>query len=425
MTIVKTIDPIETEAIRQIRSRIVGISKRQKLVWGPAARGLADELKHIFRDIKRNVSDRKKGITLLLFFFTTEKSILNHCDDSSGLVSDVFKEEGVSLFLNYAVPFEDRRWLAIHLVRKCLEDMEGALPILLENAVTYLTEDNVREMMEKLWGYAEDTQEEIVRDNCLEAIEILAIAMDDAVEYEKAYRARMGELHHAAVLQIGEMHLRSGKPKLALEWAQKATENKNFEASAADALLCRIYTALGEKEKARELDYRLFREYRTAKRFRELLDRIGEKSEFVAIDREEEIILQDQGLHYSDAQFLFDVGSIKVAAEYLIARRDKINGKDYAYILPLARLMAKENRYLCATVLYRALLEDILLKKKPKNYMYGVRYLGVLDMFGPFIIDWRGIEPHSEYRARIKEQHQLKSAFWSLFQQYQKEKGWT
>ncbi len=59
--------------------------------------------------------------------------------------------------------------------------------------------------------------------------------------------------------------------------------------------------------------------------------------------------------------------------------------------------MEKSGRNLCASVIYRALLDSILRRGQTKTYPHGVRYLRKLDLLARSVPDWRKVEPHDAY----------------------------
>jgi hypothetical protein len=91
---------------------------------------------------------------------------------------------------------------------------------------------------------------------------------------------------------------------------------------------------------------------------------------------------------------------------------DQINGDFYGSLLPLAEAMEQDGRPLCASVVYRALLDSILRRGHTKSYPHGVRYLRKLERLAQAVADWRDIAPHNVYLQGIKLNHGRKSSFW-------------
>ena len=67
-----------------------------------------------------------------------------------------------------------------------------------------------------------------------------------------------------------------------------------------------------------------------------------------------------------------------------------------------------------ATILYRALLDDILDRARSPAYGHAARYLEKLDALAALGDAARSIDPHETYRAAVAKKHRRKSGFWSL-----------
>jgi hypothetical protein len=69
---------------------------------------------------------------------------------------------------------------------------------------------------------------------------------------------------------------------------------------------------------------------------------------------------------------------------------------------------------LAATILYRALLDDILGRARSPAYGHAARYLEKLDALAAHGDSASSIDPHHAYRAALSQKHGRKSGFWSL-----------
>ncbi len=67
-----------------------------------------------------------------------------------------------------------------------------------------------------------------------------------------------------------------------------------------------------------------------------------------------------------------------------------------------------------ATVLYRALIDDILLRARSPAYGHAARYLGRLEALASRIDPSADLPEHETYRAKLKVAHGRKAGFWSL-----------
>jgi hypothetical protein len=83
-----------------------------------------------------------------------------------------------------------------------------------------------------------------------------------------------------------------------------------------------------------------------------------------------------------------------------------------AHILPLADAMEKHERYVGATVVYRALLESILARAPSKYYHHGVQYLRKLDQLSKKIDRWGDVQPHEASAGEKSIRHGHPHARW-------------
>jgi hypothetical protein len=179
-----------------------------------------------------------------------------------------------------------------------------------------------------------------------------------------------------------------------------------------------IYTRLGRRDEQAEIAWKIFRSYRSGDSLEDLLTVIGEERKEGVISGEATLILKDERLSYSDAEFLTAMGRMDDAETYIRSRKDQLGGYSYSYgsLLPLAEAMAEDGRRLTATIIYRELLDSILERGKSKSYSHGVRYLRELDKLAVAVTDWEDIQTHASYVTELRQEHGRKYAFWSRYE---------
>ena len=127
-------------------------------------------------------------------------------------------------------------------------------------------------------------------------------------------------------------------------------------------------------------------------------------------------ILEEKTLSHSNALFLVETGHPDAAEAYLLDRAVKFDGGFYPGLLPLAEAMETDGRSLCASIIYRALLDSILRRAQSKAYDHGVSYLKKLDKLSATILDWRGFESHGIYMENLCSEHARKRSFWPRYE---------
>jgi hypothetical protein len=83
-------------------------------------------------------------------------------------------------------------------------------------------------------------------------------------------------------------------------------------------------------------------------------------------------------------------------------------------VLAEAASLLEADYPLAATVLYRALLDDILGRGHSAAYSHGARHLAKLRDIAGAVPDDSGIEDHAAYLLGLKKAHGRKYGFWSL-----------
>jgi hypothetical protein len=114
--------------------------------------------------------------------------------------------------------------------------------------------------------------------------------------------------------------------------------------------------------------------------------------------------------------FLVETGHLDAAEAYLLKRTAELDGDFYSGLLPLAEAMEAGGRLLCASIIYRALLDSILRRAYSKAYNHGVSYLKKLDMLAPAVSNWRGFGSHDLYIKHLRVQHARKRSFWPRYE---------
>jgi hypothetical protein len=88
-------------------------------------------------------------------------------------------------------------------------------------------------------------------------------------------------------------------------------------------------------------------------------------------------------------------------------------GRHYEALVAAAETLEPDHP-MAATILYRALLDDILNRARSPAYGHAARYLEKLDALAAHGDAASSIDPHHAYRAALSQKHGRKSAFWSL-----------
>ena len=405
------------EAVKRFKSRLSGLKRRRKFIDWRSAAEFSLELELLIASLRASVSDPKTGLDLISQFFECDRKILERCDDSSGMVGDVFNFDARDAFISYASQCTDKTYVSNLLLRLYEHDDYGTRTGLVTHASEFLSQAEMRALLDDFWERAKAEQPgSYAAHHWWIGVELLARQLRDPELFEKAVLAAHPTLSSTTCMEIANVYLENDDLEMALFWMKRIPKTDRFRADDQDELLYTIYEKLGNREKMAETAWRLFNNERSSSRLNLLLRALGEDKREQLIKEQVESILNSTTFSYDDARFLVEVGRLDDASEYLLLHHEEINGDLYQFLLPLAKALEEGGRFLGASVIYRALLESILARAQTRYYHHGVRYLKKLDTLSTSIEDWRGISPHSQYKKAIQAEHKRKRSFWSRYE---------
>lgn len=402
--------------IQRYNAKLARLKRRQRFISWNESGAFAHELIALLADLKSGTEDPRTGVELVTEFYKADNAVFEQCDDSSGNVGDVFRFDAKQLFVSYASGCPDKEWLRGLVYDLNREDNYGVRDILVDCAGEYLPESTIRDLIAKFQEAANKETDEYKKRHWLLLVESLARQIKDGPLFEKTRLASRSALSAASCLDIARVYLDSGDVEKALSYLQRVPVEDTFQALERDQLLLEIHGKMGDKDQYEGVAWRIFRRRRSADALADLLKVIGNDQKDVVIENEVTDLLGDPSLSNSDAIFLVEIGRMDTAETYLLDRADQLNGDFYGSLLHLAEAMERAGRWLCASIIYRALLDSILRRAQSKAYPHGVRYLKTLDRFATSVSDWRAFKNHEDYVENLRQQHSRKRSFWSRYE---------
>jgi len=226
--------------------------------------------------------------------------------------------------------------------------------------------------------------------------------------------------HVQDTLGMATKLLEAGRATEALEWIRKPGLRGVHLADGIDiasqraSLEAQILEALGEDEAAQALRWRCFENGLSAYILRQYLKRLPD---FDDVEAEERALALAFDHDDPDAalQFFLAWPRLDLAARLIVAHHQRWDGQNWHVLPKIAGLLEHEHP-LAATILYRALLDDILARARSKAYGHGARYLTKLTA----IASQADADPdrpkdvvdNATYLAELKKAHARKSGFW-------------
>jgi hypothetical protein len=224
--------------------------------------------------------------------------------------------------------------------------------------------------------------------------------------------------HMQDTLRIAAQLLEAGRNTEALDWVRKPGQ-RAFEAAenglspARVGLEARILDAAGDRPAAQALRWRCFEACLSADILRAYLKQLPDFEDIEAEDRAHAFALE-KAEPEAALQFFLDWPRLDLAAQLISGHPHRWDGGDW-HTLPKVAGLLEHDHPLAATVLYRALLDDILDRARSKAYGHGAKYLGKLALLADEADPARpsGMVEHATYLAKLKKAHPRKSGFWA------------
>jgi len=410
---------IETpdEKLRRVKAKIAGLKRGRRFIDWRESSEFAGDLSDLLSDIRACVSDPKTGLKLLEAFYLTDDAVIARCDDSDGLVGDVYKSDAKELFEEYGKHCTDKALVSDLIFRLSLCNEYGVRDTLINSAVASLDKEQIRRLIDQYMEYSDRALKDSDKREALRSVISLAEQIGDAALFEQTWLIMTEKPWPKLWVDIARQYLLTGDADTAYDRLQLIPDDDTLAGDGKNRLLLEIYRKKGMEEKRTELLDQMFRSNHSVTILNSLLEAVGEERRDELIQAAVSDIKRYVGLSYTDLQFLLDCGRNSEAESYLISRADRIDGDMYSYWLPFAEEMEKAGLVTGASLAYRALLVSILKKANTKAYSHAARYLKKLDRLAQASGDWISIGEHQLFKEKLVREHGRKASFWAKYEE--------
>jgi hypothetical protein len=404
-----------------IDRRLAALEKARAMVAWEKEKDFAADLAATVETIVKELGQADAGLAVdrLLRFIDTHGKVFERIDDSGGRIQDVYWQAGEKVpDLVEKLPAEDRGRLTKALTKNLGSDTHGYAPRMAAALAPLLPEAALVAWDRALQAASDDDSYISVRQAIAEARGDLDLFL--ALE-DKRPDWRQNPLHAAEKL------LAAGRLDDALAWARREHRGGIAFATAADLaegrikrphdlqrvdLEARILEAKGDRKAAQALRWEAFETTLNPKPLRDYLKKLGDFEEDDEIARA--FAVAEASPHaYSALAFFIAWPRLDRAAKLVLDRAAQWDGRHYGLLADAAAAL-EESFPLAASILYRALLNDILGRGKSQAYGHGARYLAKLATLAEGIADWKGLDNHAAYALGLRKYHGRKAGFWSL-----------
>jgi hypothetical protein len=408
------------QAISDFKKRLAAFKRRKFKPYGYSSK-YAAELAEALQGLEGAEDDPKGAITALLAFFTADQIILNQCDDSNGSIGDVFRINAADLFVRFATRCDDKQWIIEQLLPLLDNEPFDFRCMLFKDMAVFMPEPIMRQAVTRLWELFELNGRNDL-SSFIFALEYLAWQLKDpallieVISCKNATRRTGHDLPVAYIIDIALLYFQCDDLANARSWIERIPVTESFKKKERDALMAAIYKKLGDTEALTQTMWRMYRADRGLDSLNRLIAVVGESEREGIVKQAIADIMRGKEFKGEDAHYLFELGRIDYVERYIIKHAKNIEGDFYWIPLNLIDDLKPHNKPLATSVLYRALLDSILVRAKSVIYHHGVSYLKKLEKLAPTISDWQGLPDHTAYFAAVRVQHKQKSSFWRQYE---------
>ncbi|AZV38662.1 hypothetical protein CFR75_13550 [Komagataeibacter xylinus] len=407
---------------KEIEKRLRTIQCSRGFLPWDRIKPLATELDTLRQSILDDVATTEVGqaISAMRILVELTPSVYERSDDSSGYLSDVFREAASDLGTLWgrqagrdpAVTVRDLLTLldndgygtCDHLIASCGEALGTAGAAILRSTLLARLHDLPAS---KAKG---DYRTDIRRIQTLGHLKDLADAMGDVDAYIEA--VSLSDRQSASIGDVARRLLDKERASKALEWLDRETEETSRSRSENDDLRIEACEAVGDRDTAQSLRWKVFQERLSLPHWQAYQRHL---SDYDAIDAEEQTLnyIRNFPVRSVALSTLLEWPALDAAANLVREHTAELDGRDYGTLRPAADRLS-ESYPNEATLLYRLLVEAVLDKALSRYYSYAAKDLASCRLLALMLTATNGMETHEAFMTRLKAQHKRKLGFWSL-----------
>ena len=394
--------------------------RRSKAVYGyRESRDFGRALEAWLDEVGRELVPKDPPAALALFesFIEADASWFERADDSDGCIGDAVRS-ACRHWLKAAARCETPAnvWPE-RLMALVQEDEYGAREELLRRADLLFAEPALRELVTLFESRLVDAvagaskpgrlPHEVFRISA--GLSLLSEALHDP---DVEVRAVLSHSPRPNVLQREQFvraYLDADRPADALTWLQGSWDS--MEETRQD-LLSDALGRLGRFDESAPIRQQLFERTLSVACLQRWLEHLPEAERADAMARAHQLAL-DHDDPTTAATLLLELGDDEAAEARLVTEPSRIDGNDYATLVPLAKRLRSHECSRGETVVYRALLRGILDRANARAYGHAARYWARLREIADSGVGLALLQPHQGFEAEIRARHPRKATFWA------------
>ena len=415
----------DSERLKKIRSQISGLKRTKRFYDWRSVRKLREKVELTIQAIGQLKIEPQKGFELVASFYETDNAVYGNCDDSSGMIADLYRFGARNLLIQFGNQCDDKNWLTEKIAELNQHNDYGVRDGILTAACEFLPEADIRKLIGRYCELAADEDEKSKTAKEEEwdrasrrywsAAEELARGIKDGPLHEMALRSSWAGhfLNSAAWNDIAEVYLDAGDPETALDRLGNIDDEDNFRRHETERLRIAAHTAIGNTDEVVNILQKRLLASPSSKTLAKLEAFVKPVERQSIVDGLVSTYIKSSQLDLSFLEFALDKLKASLAEQYLLERAGQIDGEQYHYLAPIAKQCVEKNLPLAATLVLRALADSILARGASKNYKIAVGYINRASKLVVAIGDWQNHSDHDAYLESLRTAHARKTAFWS------------
>jgi len=383
-------------------------------------------------------ADPSAAVDRLVQFLACAEGVFERVDDSSGQIQAIFHDAAAALpALAATMPADDKARLVGRLLPLLKSDDYGLIEKVVHDTVPLLSpvqlasiDAGLKTTVQEDSGSEGDTTRDWERlsrrDRLIRVRQAIADQEGDVDAFIALEEDRSGMRQDS--MAVAERLLAAGRGEEALEWVRRparrglrvmdqqdiadATSGTDLLDRKRVRLETRILMATGQRDAAQDLRWRTFEATLADDMLREYVSHLPDFEDFDALERA--FAFAEAHPHrYRSLGFFLAWPRIDLAAKLVLDHRGAWDGRHYGMLVPAAEALEHDHPA-AATVLYRALIDDILARARSPAYGHAARYLSRLDQMSVGEVAAAELSGHQAYRAALRRTHGRKSGFWTM-----------
>ena len=427
------------EVARAVRRRLGQVARARGYVDWYRRRPVIEDLDAHRRAIVEGVApgDPTEALDLMWRFLALAGPVHERCDDSDGLVGDLFRDALMDLGEIATAARPDPEGLTDHAFGALQDNgyaqydglVAALAPALGGPGLTHL-EDRLRAWAALPAGGDDEAAARTgpdakVSESALRkrrgtarfALSDIADARGDADGFAAQFDegARRSPAIAAA---IAERLLGAGRAAEALAALDGAEVSRWLEPPPEwhDTRL-EAFDALGRGAEAQAARWARFEAALSEGDLRAYLERLPDFEDIEAEERALDHVARHRDVHAALA-FLVRWPAHERAAALVLSRAEELDGNAYWVLTPAAEALA-ERHPLAATLTLRAMIGFALREARSSRYRHAARHLVECVNLASRIAEWGAVVPHDLHLAGLRTGHGRKAGFWAAVEEAQ------